>query len=96
MSNRVVASVRKNAREEIRVSFEEYHGDDVAQIRFWFEAKDGSTRPSQNGIKVKLTLLPALASALRKAVNEAKAEGLIEAEPPYAGHREDTRCARVP
>lgn len=39
------ASIRKNVREEIRVSVEMFNGRYIASIREWFSAPDGTMRP---------------------------------------------------
>lgn len=70
-------TLRKNAREEIRVGFEEYHGFQIASVRVWYHAKDGTTRPSSKGVNFNIGLLPQLADALALAVRDARAEGLI-------------------
>ncbi len=77
---KLVATIPKSARDEIRVALTEFStGGAVHQMvsaRVFFE--DGPEhRPGRNGINVKVTLLPALIEALQEAEREAKAAGLL-------------------
>lgn len=68
---RTIATIRKNAREEIRVGLQDFKGRQIAAVRVWFQAEDGSMRPGKDGLNFKVELLPELADALAKAVWEA-------------------------
>lgn len=58
--------LRKNAREEIRVSVDEFKGMDLLNIRVWFMGDDGEMRPGKQGVAVRLELAPDLAQAIRE------------------------------
>ena len=77
MSDTLVATVPKNAREEIRVVLGEFNGRQIASARVWFEAEDGSMRPGKAGLGFKIALLPAVVEALQKAEAEARQQGLL-------------------
>jgi hypothetical protein len=74
-----IATIRKNAREEIRVSLGEYQGRSVAHMRVWFEAGDGSMRPSRSGLAFRIDLLPEIAAAIVEARDTAESMGIIPA-----------------
>lgn len=74
---RTVASVRKNARQEIRIGLQEYEGRQIASLRIWFKAEDGTMRPGKDGLNFRVDLLPELHVALAEAVRAADAEGLL-------------------
>ena len=71
MIERVVKTVRKNVHEDIRVGLQEFRGRPIASVRVWFEAEDASMPPGKDGLNFKADLLPELADALARAVEEA-------------------------
>ena len=66
-----VATIRKNAREEIRVSLDKLHGLTLANVRVWYDA-DGEMRPGKQGIALRPELLSQLIVALTKAAESVK------------------------
>jgi hypothetical protein len=61
-----VASFRKNAREEVRISLDDFKGHTLANVRVWFD--DGTEmRPGKQGLAIRAELLPDLISALGEA-----------------------------
>lgn len=79
MSGTPIAVIPKNKLEEIRVELSEFNGHDLINIRVWAERRDGSTEriPTKAGIACKVTLLPELIEALRKAEIAARKAGLL-------------------
>ncbi|HZH10568.1 MAG TPA: PC4/YdbC family ssDNA-binding protein [Microvirga sp.] len=77
----LVATIRKNSREEIRVSLGEYQGHTVAHARVWFKAADGTMRPSRSGLAFRVDLLPEIARALSEANDHAESLGLVAPAP---------------
>lgn len=77
MADATIASIPKNAREEIRIVLSEFNGHDLANIRIWFTADDGSMRPGNKGLAFKLDKLPAVIQALTDLEAEARRRGLI-------------------
>lgn len=63
----IIAEWQKNSRESVRVTLGEYAGKPNCDVRIWYEAKDGSLKPSPKGVTVSLEQLPQLAEALVKA-----------------------------
>lgn len=61
-----MGAIRKNAKEELRVSLEEFKGH-----RLWYEAEDGTRHPGKQGLAIRQELLPELLKALHKAEREA-------------------------
>jgi Transcriptional Coactivator p15 (PC4) len=74
-----IATLRKNAMEEIRVELSEFNGHDLINIRVWAEPRDGGSEriPTKAGIACRVTLLPELIKALRQAEAEAQRQGLL-------------------
>jgi hypothetical protein len=81
----IVAEWQLNRHERMRVALAEFHQVSVIDIRKWFEAEDGSVRPSKRGITVATRHLPLLAEATTKALAVAREQGLI---PPGADDSE--------
>ena len=80
---KLVVTIPKSARDEIRIALTEFHANgavhQMISARVFFE--DGPEhRPGRNGINVKVTLLPALIGALQAAEREARAAGLLPDE----------------
>ncbi len=75
MTDKRIASIRKNAREEIRVELTTYNGRRLCNVRVWFEADDGSYRPSKAGVTMRADLLKEFADAAQSALQEYEAEG---------------------
>lgn len=63
----VVAQIRKNAREEIRISCEDYMGHDLVNLRVFYEDADGDYRPGKKGLAFRRDLLPDIIAALQSA-----------------------------
>jgi hypothetical protein len=89
--------IRRNAREEIRVTLGAWNGAPVfgirawfraddgtmrPSIRAWFKADDGTMRPSKDGLTLRAALLPELARALADAERQARGDRLLAASVP--------------
>ncbi len=74
---KLIAAIRRNAREEIRVTLGEWNGAPVFGIRAWFKASDDTMRPSKAGLTLRAGLLPDLARALADTERQARADGLL-------------------
>jgi hypothetical protein len=68
--SRPVATIRKNSREQLRVSIDDYRGHELLSFRVWFEAEDGSMRPGMQGLALRLELAPELLGAIRSVVEQ--------------------------
>jgi len=73
-----IASIRKNAREEIRVVLDEFNGRPIFSARVWFEADDGLMRPGKSGIGFAVDKLPDFADAVSLALEKGRARGLVK------------------
>ena len=73
-----IATVPKNAREEIRIDLTEYRGHDLIDCRTY--ANNGvDFIPTKKGITLSISHLPALIKGLRLAESEARECGLLDA-----------------
>lgn len=67
MTERLVATLPKSRREELRVSVAETHGRRHVRVRAYFE-HNGEWRPGKQGFDVRVEAVPGLLDALGKAV----------------------------
>jgi hypothetical protein len=77
MADEIIATVQKNSREEVRVSFSEFNGHELLNLRVWFEADDGSMRPGKAGLAFKINKLPDFADAISLALEKARQQRLV-------------------
>ncbi len=77
---KVIATIEKNAVEELRIELSEYRGHDLVNLRIWaaYDAPTSEKRPTKKGFALRITQLPSLIAALLEAEREARAAGLIE------------------
>ncbi|WP_062561005.1 transcriptional coactivator p15/PC4 family protein [Paracoccus aminovorans] len=59
--------IKKNGREEIRITAENFKGHDLINIRVWFDDGTGTMRPGKQGMAFRLDLLPTVMETLGKA-----------------------------
>lgn len=77
MADELIATVQKNRQEEIRVSFSEFNGHQLLNLRVWFEADDGNMRPGKAGLAFKIDKLPDFADAISLALEKARSQRLV-------------------
>ena len=79
LSQGALATIRKNALEEIRIELSEFNGHDLLNIRIWTEPRNGGSEriPTKAGIACRVALLPEIIAALQQAEGEARARGLL-------------------
>lgn len=75
-----VAEFRKNARELVRVTIEDYKNTACISVRVFFEAAPGEMRPGRSGLSMSVKHLPQLAAAINAALDQARAAGLLPLE----------------
>jgi len=63
----LIAVIHKNSTEQIRVTTTEFQRKQYIGIRIYFEADDGTWRPTRKGITVRTSLVGELVTALQKA-----------------------------
>jgi hypothetical protein len=73
-----VATIRKNAEEQVRVSIEDFHGFILADVRI-YSAFTAAKVPmaTKRGVSIQIGMLPDLVEALQAAELMARALGLI-------------------
>lgn len=58
--------IEKNKREQIRIEATEFKGQDLVDIRVYYQDQaDGEWKPSKKGIAFKMELLPEIIKALQ-------------------------------
>ncbi|AZF90286.1 MAG: hypothetical protein BPH100C_225 [Phage 5P_2] len=58
--------IEKNKREQIRIEATEFKGQDLVDIRVYYQDQaDGEWKPSKKGIAFKTELLPEIIKALQ-------------------------------
>jgi hypothetical protein len=77
MPDRLVTTIRKNSREELRVAIRTFKGHRNVDVRVFAEDGRGDPRPTPKGVSIKPTLLRPVIEALEQAEQIAIAEGLI-------------------
>jgi hypothetical protein len=63
--------------EAVIVVLREYEGSLIVDVRRHYTAADGKLRPTSKGIALSIAKLPELAGAIAKALDVARARGLI-------------------
>ena len=76
----VISTWAKNGRETLQVRLDTFKGQPVIDARAWYIGSDGELKPGRGGFTVSVKHLPDLAAALAKALDVAKAHGLIAGE----------------
>jgi hypothetical protein len=67
---------RKNAIEVVRANLSTFRGHELADLRVYYEADDGSLRPTKKGLCVGIDLLPELRAAVEALEVAARKRGL--------------------
>lgn len=75
----VVAQLRKDQRERLRVALDEYQGHQLIDLRITTQLTEGTDlwTPTKKGVCVNVSLLPELVRALQAAEVKARDLGLI-------------------
>ena len=69
-----IATIRKNGREEIRVSLDHFKGHDLVNLRVFYRDAEGEMRPGKQGLAFRVELLRDVLDALRSAEAQALSE----------------------
>ena len=59
-------ALRKNSREELRISLDEFRGHRLLNLRVWFEGEDGQMRPGKQGVAVRLEMAGDVVKAIQE------------------------------
>ncbi len=80
--DKLIATIRKNASEEIRVALSEFQANgtthQMVSARVFYDDGAGNLKPGRNGINLKVDHLPALIAALQEAEAKPLESGLLE------------------
>lgn len=76
----IIGEIKKNQREDIRVTLSNFKGHDLVGARIWFKSKEGEPRPSSKGITVNVKVLPELIGLLEEAEKKAIELGVLEVD----------------
>ncbi len=63
----VLAEIKKNEKERIRISVETYRGSQFVDCRVYWEDQEGEWRPSRKGIALSPDTIDLVIEALQKA-----------------------------
>ncbi len=93
---KLIETITKNKREEIRVALTKYEGHDLCDVRVFSETYTSDERvATPKGISLSVAKLPVLIEALQKAEAEARAAGLLKRfEADLAAPTEATEASR--
>jgi Transcriptional Coactivator p15 (PC4) len=71
-NDRLLATIRKNAREEIRIMRGDFKGHDIIGVRVWFQDRDtGEKRPGKDGLAFRAELVDEIIEGLKAAKDGA-------------------------
>lgn len=73
-----IATIEKNALEEIRVGFQDYKGKTYLDVRVYAEF-DGATehKPTKKGVTLRPDMINGMIDALQKAQAQAVKAGML-------------------
>ncbi len=74
----IIATIGKNSLEEVRVTFNEYRGSHLLDVRIFSAFAGDEKRATKKGVSLKIEKLPELIVALQAAEAEAARLGLLE------------------
>lgn len=81
----IVATIRKNSRETLRVSLGKFENYDLLNLRLWFTVDaESQERPSKSGFSLRVALIPELIAVLQEAEAEGHRLGLFRKENDHA------------
>lgn len=74
----LVAQFEKNAREEVRISIDDFHGRKLINLRVFYRSEGGEWHPGRQGLALSVERYRDLADALIKVGEELKDRGLLQ------------------
>jgi hypothetical protein len=72
-TGRRLLSLARGDREELRVSLDEFKGNEYLAVRVWERGRDGSWWPTKKGVSIRLSEARDVADALSEAVDLVEA-----------------------
>lgn len=73
----VIGEFEKNSKEVVRVSLQQYAGNDVLNLRIFYRDSNGDWKPGKDGITIRAAQFPQLAALLSEAGKALKEFGII-------------------
>ncbi|MGH6940754.1 PC4/YdbC family ssDNA-binding protein [Hypericibacter sp.] len=75
---RIIGTQRKNNTEQLRITRSRWRGVEMLGLRVWSHGEDsGPSRPTREGLNLRLELLPGLILLLERARRDAVVAGLL-------------------
>jgi len=71
---KLISEFSKNSLETIRVSFTEFNGQKLLDVRVWVVRDGTEPIPTKKGISFRLDLIECLAEAINKTMKEVERE----------------------
>lgn len=73
----------KNSKETLRIARETFKGHELINVRVFYEAEDGSLRPTKKGVSLRVDMLADVIEALQalSKVSNLKASKVGESRP---------------
>lgn len=66
--DKIVATFKKNSREQVRVSLSDFHGHQIIDMRVFWTPDGTNWNPSKKGLAIGVEKLPLLLASLHEAV----------------------------
>jgi len=76
-ADRIFAEIPLSRGERLVIALSQYKNNTYVALRIWFPDDDGKLKPSAKGANVKVDHLPAIADGIARALEVARADGLI-------------------
>jgi len=78
-SSQLVAQFEKNAKEEVRVSIDDFRGRKIINMRVYYRSDNGQWLPGKQGLALAVDRYRDLADAVLRVGEELQAQGLLPA-----------------
>lgn len=75
--DQVFADIPIRRGEQLRIALSQFKGNTFVAIRIWYVDDEG-LKPGNKGVNIKVDHLPDIAAGITRALEAARAEGLIE------------------
>jgi hypothetical protein len=78
----IIADLKKNSREIIRIDISEFKGKELINIRVWFDDMEGGYKPTQKGVALDISQYEELKNSILKIGEylEDRKNGAAQAE----------------
>lgn len=76
--DRFFAQIPLPRGEQLVIALSQYKNNTYVALRVWYPGDDGRLKPSAKGANVKVEHLPAIAHGIARALDAARADGLVD------------------